>query len=204
MTDPTNTRDLVDRARANDREAFAELVSRVRAPLQGRICRVVGPKLREKMDLEDVLQEVLLRGFESIRSFEGQDEGSFRSWLEGIARNVVRNLARLKGLKREIAIPHDVPGSAPSPSRHQRREERFERLSKSVEALSPDYRSVIRLARIEGLKIQDIAERMNRSPSAVKNLLLRAMKELRMSFGDTESLSLPQRRLEEKDAPRAD
>jgi hypothetical protein len=36
---------------------------------------------------------------------------------------------------------------------------------------------------------------MNRSESAVKNLLLRAMKELRDSFGGTDSFSLPDRRL---------
>ena len=38
---------------------------------------------------------------------------------------------------------------------------------------------------------------MNRSESAVKNLLLRALKELQESFGDTESLQLPRRSLGE-------
>jgi RNA polymerase sigma factor (sigma-70 family) len=72
-----------------------------------------------------------------------------------------------------------------------RREERWERLEKSLAALSPDHREVIRLARIEGLEVREIAARMGRTPSAVKNLLLRALKELKRSFGDTESLRLP-------------
>ena len=49
-----------------------------------------------------------------------------------------------------------------------RRDERWERLRSSLEALSPDHREVIELARLEGLKINDIAERMGRSPGAVK------------------------------------
>ena len=35
-----------------------------------------------------------------------------------------------------------------------------------------------------------IAERMGRSENAVRNLLFRAMKELKKSFGDTESFHL--------------
>jgi RNA polymerase sigma factor (sigma-70 family) len=76
-----------------------------------------------------------------------------------------------------------------------RREERFERLEKSLQSLSPDHREVILLARIEGLQIAAIAERLGRSKSAVKSLLLRALKELKRSFGDTESFHLPDRSL---------
>ena len=98
----------------------------------------------------------------------------------------------------------ELPADDESPGRNLRRQERFDRLSKSVESLSPDYRIVIRLARIEGLKIGEIADRMNRSPSAVRNLLLRAMRELKKSFGETESLSLPDRRLGDEGATSDD
>jgi RNA polymerase sigma-70 factor (ECF subfamily) len=198
MIDPADAEALVSRARSGDRAAFDELAARVRDRLLARIGGEVGPKLREKVGLDDVLQEVLLRGFESIQRLEGRDEATFLSWLEGIARNVVRNLARQKGVKKELALTQDQPGSDISPSRQLRRQERFDRLSKAVEGLSPDYRTVIRLARIDGLKIREIAARMNRSPSAVKNLLLRAMGELRKTFGDTESLNLPDRRMGEE------
>ena len=196
MAEPAESNALVERARNGDRGAFDRLAAQARSRLLRQIDRMVGPRLREKVEPEDVLQEVLLRGLESIPRFEGNDAEAFQRWLEGIARNLVRNLARRKGWRKEFEIPHDLPACGSSPSRHQRREERFERLSKAVESLRPDYRTVIRLARIEGLKIREIAERMNRSESAVKNLLLRAMKELRDSFGETDSFRLPDRRLE--------
>ena len=195
MAEPMETQALVQRARRGDRAAFDELASGARSRLLGQIHGMVGRRLRERLDPEDVLQEVFLRGFESIERFEGNDADAFQRWLEGIARNVVRNLVRRKGWKSEFELARDLPAQGSSPSRHQRREERFERLSKSVEALSPDYRTVIRLVRIDGLKIREVAEKMNRSESAVKNLLLRAMKELRESFGRTDSFSLPERRL---------
>jgi RNA polymerase sigma-70 factor (ECF subfamily) len=195
MVEPADTQALVQRARRGDRVAFEELVAQVRSRLLGRIRSLVGPRLRQKVDPEDVLQEALLRGLESIARFAGTDSDAFLFWLEGIARNLVRNLTRRKGWKQEFAISRDVPAGGSSPSGRQRRDERFERLSQSVESLSPDYRTVIRLARIEGLKLKEVARRMNRSESAVKNLLLRAMKELRDSFGGTDSFSLPDRRL---------
>ncbi len=200
MAERKNVQDLVERARDGDRAAFDDLVEPDRSRLLARIRPQLGPRLREKVDGEDVLQEVLLRAFESIKRFDGGDDGSFGRWLDGIARNVIRNLARRSGWKRELRMTAEPLADDESPSRRRRRQERFERLSKSVESLSSDYRTVIRLARIEGLKISEIADRMNRSPSAVRNLLLRALRELKRSFGETESLSLPDRRLDDEGA----
>ncbi len=76
-----------------------------------------------------------------------------------------------------------------------RRDERFDRLQEALKTLSVDHRTVIELARIKGLRIQEIADRMRRSPGAVKLLLFRALEQLRNRFGDTASLNLPDREL---------
>ncbi len=86
-----------------------------------------------------------------------------------------------------------------SPSKNVRRNERFDRLENALNNLSDDHRKVIVLARIERLGINDVARRMNRSANAVKKLLARALLELRQSFGDTESLHLPDRFLETRE-----
>jgi RNA polymerase sigma factor (sigma-70 family) len=72
-------------------------------------------------------------------------------------------------------------------------------LQRALESLSPDHREVILLARVEGLSMKEIAERLHRSPNAVVQLLWRALKKLRDAFGETESLHLPPRRLSEKE-----
>ncbi len=89
-----------------------------------------------------------------------------------------------------LQIDRDITGAAPSPSKTLRRAERFERLRKSMETLAEDYQTVLKLSRIEGCSLKEIAARMDGSESAVKNLLLRATRQLKRSFGDTESLNL--------------
>ncbi len=89
-----------------------------------------------------------------------------------------------------LKIDRDIKGEGTSPSKGIRRQERLERLEQAMETLSPDYRTVLKLARMDGLPIKEIAKQMGRSESAVHNLLLRATKQLRQSFGDTESLNL--------------
>lgn len=189
--------DLVGRARSGERDAFEQLVSPLREGLLECIRGKIGPALREKLDPEDVLQEAQLRALRSIERFRWQGEGSVRAWLEGIATNLILQSAKSTGRRRERPILGEPAASGVSPSRSERREERFERLKASVEELPSDYRTVVRLARIEGLKVREIAERMGRTESAVKNLLFKAMKKLRESFGDTESLGLPDRELGE-------
>jgi RNA polymerase sigma-70 factor (ECF subfamily) len=94
-----------------------------------------------------------------------------------------------------------VAGSDPSQSKNLRRRERFERLKGSLAALSPDHRQVILLARVERLSIEDVARRMDRSPEATRQLLWRAMKQLKASFGETDSLHLPPLNLESRSGP---
>lgn len=188
---------LLERARDGDRAAFDALVSPLRQDLLRRIRLKIGSSMREKLDPEDVLQEVQLRALQSISRFQWQGEGSLEAWLEGIAANLILHTVKTHRRRREFQIDREPCAPDATPSRVQRRDERFERLKKSVDALPPDYRAAVRLSRIDGLSIHEISERMGRSPSAVKNLLFKAMKMLRESFGDTESLSLPNRHLRE-------
>ncbi len=191
MTKESQVQALVTRAQTGDRGAFDQLAVSVTDVVLAIIRRRVGPELREKLDAEDVLQETFLRAFRSIGEFRWEGERSFERWLSGIATNFILHSARKYGLRKHLRIVRDPPASDVSPSRHQRREERLSRLNRSVDELSPEYREVVRLSRMEGLKIEEIAKRMGRSSSSVRNLLFRAMKQLRESFGDTESLNLP-------------
>lgn len=191
MTEHKSIPKLISKAREGDRAAFEELLAPLAEPLRAAIAARMSPALQQKLGVEDVLQETLLRAYTSIKYFQWQGEGSLRYWLEGIAANFILHSARTQGRKRELQLKRDPKADVISPSRHQRRRERYSRLRRSVEDLSPDYRTVILLSRIEGLKIREIAERMGRSESAIKNLLFKAMRQLRESFGDTESMGLP-------------
>lgn len=196
MADGERIQELFERAKGGDRDAFEELVLRSQGKLEPFIERRLRPDLRRRLDVAALANDTFARAFESFGRFAGRDEDSWFAWLSGIAKMVV--LKEIERLKRSRAVGkgREITIDAPSPSRALRREERFERLKTALEGLSGDHREVIRLCRIEGLPIREVARTMNRTAAAVKMLLCRALKELKGKFGDTESLGLPQRTFE--------
>lgn len=193
-----HTQSLIERAQAGDRDAFGRLIEEHRERLEEVVRIRLGPHLRGRLEVEDVLQEAFLKAFQSVDRFHPQGHDSFFNWLRGIAENLLLHHARQHQRTKQFGLPGDVADSGTSPSRGMRQEERFERLQSALESLSRDHREVILLARVEGLAMKEIAERLQRSPNAVVQLLWRALKNLREAFGETESLHLPARRLAEK------
>jgi RNA polymerase sigma-70 factor, ECF subfamily len=183
--------ELLRKAQSGDRDAFQLLV----VLYQARVERLIASRLRahhvKRVEVDDVHQETLLRSYRALKSFEWQGEESFLRWLGGIVENVVLEIARRGARNPVFQIEHDVPEERASPSRAMRRVERSARLQGALKRLSAEHREVIVLARIDGLAFEEIARRMDRSPQAVKQLLWRALKKLKETFGDTESLNLP-------------
>lgn len=188
-----STQTLISKARRGDRSAFDELAERLRGRLLGFIRTRLGHRLRRQFEPEDILQGTFLKAFGSLERFECRGKGSLFGWLATIAEYEIRGLGRSQKLD-ALPLDEDPSGSAPSPSRIVRREERFDRLESALDSLGADHRTVIRLARIEGLQIAEVARRMDRSPGAVRHLLLRALQKMRQEFGgETHSFGLPGR-----------
>ena len=189
---------LVRKAQAGDREAFERLVEGYRGRIASLLHARLGEVLRSRLDVDDLLQEVLLRAFSSLIRFQWSGDDSFFRWLTGIVRNVVHEAARRE--KRELILPLEGRLEAPNltGSHALAREDRFERLKAAIGRLKPEHRDVILLARIQRLPIREVAERLGRTPDAAVQLLRRALKSLKGEFGDTESLGLPDRSLLEE------
>src|SRR5579883_293779 len=73
---------LVQRAQANDRAAFNEIVLRYKGKVYNYIHRMVPSAL----DAEDLTQETFVRAYTSIHSF--QSRASLNTWLFRIATNL--------------------------------------------------------------------------------------------------------------------
>jgi len=196
MSPQDDIQKMIERAQAGDRGAFEGLVEKYRERLLERIRLRLGKGLQGRVEAEDVLQETLLRAFLSVGRFRWQGDASFPRWLGGIAENLLLDLADQQSRKGFLRLEREVRMSGTSPSVALRRKERFSRLEDALNKLSPEHRQVILLARIEGVPVKEIALRMNRTPNAVAQLLWRALRRLRETFGDTESLHLPDGTLE--------
>jgi RNA polymerase sigma-70 factor (ECF subfamily) len=197
MPDREATQSTIQRAREGDRGSFDSLVADSRASLEAHVDRRIGRYLRGRVEPEDVLQETYARAWRSIAGFRGKDSSTLLGWLKGIAEHVILDLISRHKRKDIIYVEEtpDSPDREPTPSKGLRREERFSRLQKALDGLSPEQREVITLVRIEGLKIKEAASKMHRTPNAATKLLIRALKKLKDAFGDTESLHLPPRGL---------
>jgi len=200
MNDNTQEQRLVERAQNGDHQALEELYLGARDRLLATIRKRIGSATRQVVDPEDVLQASFVRALHSVQRFEWQGEGSFHRWLVSIATHVTLDTVRHQGRRTMLRIDRDIKDDGASPSKGIRRQERLERLEQAMETLSPDYRIVLKLSRMDGLSIKEIAEQMDRSQSAIKNLLLRATRQLRLSFGDTVSLNLGERHFDDKGA----
>src|SRR5215471_9617550 len=97
--------ELLQRARAGDRDAFAALVGPHRAELQVHCYRMLG----SLQDAEDVLQESLLAAWVGLAGFEGRS--SIRTWLYRIATNRCLNALRTSSRRPVTAAP--LPGRPP-------------------------------------------------------------------------------------------
>jgi RNA polymerase sigma-70 factor (ECF subfamily) len=196
MTEEHRIPKLVERSTRGDRSAFEELMLLSRERLESFIRSRIRSQFRKRIDIPALASDTLGRAFQALERFTGGDEDAWFAWLAGIAKKVV--LKEIQYLNRDpgFQIDREIESDHPSPSHALRREERYDRLRAALQKLSPDHREVIRLCRIDGLKIREAASRLGRSPSAVKMLLSRALLELKEKFGDTESLHLPHRRLQ--------
>ena len=103
------TSELVERARAGDRDAFAQLVEPYQSELQVHCYRMLG----SLQDAEDLLQESLLAAWLGLEGFEGRS--SVRTWLYRVATN--RCLNHLRSSKRRPVAATPLPVAPPEPSR---------------------------------------------------------------------------------------
>jgi RNA polymerase sigma factor (sigma-70 family) len=190
---------LFAKAQGGDRAAFDALVAKYQTRLATLARLRLGSELRGHVEVEDVLQDALLRALRSLPEASFESEQTFFGWLACIVEHVIVDLARSRAARPETRLDGDFADSAVSPSRGLRREERFARLERALDDLGQDDREVIILARIQGLPLKEIALRMGRSHAAVAQLLTRALRKLRSSFGNTGSLHLPDRHLERKE-----
>jgi len=77
MESATSSHGLVERVQQGDHEAFSRLFEKYRPRLAVLIHYQLGNQARRDADVDDVLQETMLRAYRDIRQFEYQTPGSF-------------------------------------------------------------------------------------------------------------------------------
>jgi len=194
----TTTFDLVAQAHGGDEQALNRLFDRY----YGRVLRVVrvriGPKLRQRVEVEDVLQRTFLKAFQTFDRFEMRDEGSLLHWLAKLGENQIREMVDYYGAKKRDGGPqaslHGDPDQGRPrpdvadttrflPDRVAAAAEEHARLERALDLLPEPLRELIVLREFEGLAWQEIANLTGHpSPDAARLKHKRAMVELTLAM----------------------
>lgn len=185
ITTPVDTdAPLVERAKAGDAAAFTRLVEKY----ESRIFRLTKHITQNQEDAEDALQEVFLKAYTRLDTFEGN--AKFYTWLVRIAVNESLMKLRKRRSDREVSLDEPVESNEDefireiavwdgTPEQKYSQVELRKILDDAVDSLAPIYRTVFLLRDVEELSTEETAEALNLSIAAVKSRLLRARLQMR-------------------------
>jgi RNA polymerase sigma-70 factor (ECF subfamily) len=185
--------ELVDRLRAGDEDAFAELVRRYHRLM----LRVARGYVRTDAVAEEVVQESWLAVLRGIERFEGRS--SFKTWL----LRIVANRAMTSGVRESRSVPvepsvsadHFVPegepgagawASPPEPWPEDRllAQETRAVIEKAIAELPPAQAAVVTMRDIEGLSSEEVQEALDITPGNQRVLLHRGRQKVRAALQD--------------------
>jgi RNA polymerase sigma-70 factor (ECF subfamily) len=175
-------RELVQRAQAEDKEAFEELVRRH----QHRVFAVAGGILRRREDVEDIAQQVFVKAYFSLKRFD--QRAAFSTWLYKITVNECWDLLRKKKVRplvyesdlsedqaRQYTVSGETGRAVPDISEKLADRQRVERL---LDGLEDRDRLMLVLKEVEGFAVEEIAEVLHLNANTVKVRLFRARRRL--------------------------
>lgn len=180
-------KELIQRYRKGDVEAFNILIKRYEKPLFNFIYRLIG----NRASAEDIFQEVFLRVIKGIARYRHQKK--FASWLYRIANNLIIDTLRkqkrekviswetkIKESKGEsLSLKDTIPDKKYLPDSHLEREELRNKLEEAIESLPLEQCQVFILREHSQLPFKEIASLLNCSLNTALGRMHYALKNLR-------------------------
>lgn len=199
--------ELMVRARSGEAEALGELCTLYRNYLRMIVRTGMGPRLRERVEMSDVVQEALVEVVRQFPQFTGENEAALVGWLRRLVAQKLADLGRYHSRAKRggdsAPLPLDAPWldgaggdnagdggrlldvlalSQTSPSEIASRRELTVLLADALSNLPEAEAEVLWLYHNDGLSFDAIADRLGLGRKAVRGLWARGLKGLRKSF----------------------
>lgn len=169
-----NTTVLVSAARDGDRLALERLFERYLPRVRQIVAVRMGKRLRAIAEVEDLVQDAMVKVLQGLGSYEPRSEGSFRSWLARCVQNAIVDRAREQeaakrgaGKLRRFAdlgstrLSDSVfAGKDPTASAILRGKEFEERLEEALLGLEEHQREIIVLRYLCEMPYEEVASAM--------------------------------------------
>ena len=178
-------KELAKSATLKDEAAFAEIVRRY----SPRVFRVAGRFFDRHSLIEEAAQEIFLKAFVQIGSFEAR--GSLEGWMTRIAVTTCINLTRSAKRRTELTISDLTEDEnnwleeniyRASASNYRLEEDKYiaaDLLRRVLSVLPPEDALVLQMIDGDGESIKEVAQNFNWSESKVKIKAFRARKRFR-------------------------
>lgn len=171
---------LLAKARSGDQGAIMQIYERYFTPLY----QFVRLRTDDSALAEDIAGEVFLK-LVSALSGKTAPRDSLRGWLFSVARH---ELARHYGRNKRYAVTtledwEPIPSDDPDLEAYYMRQISVERARKALRMLAPDQQEVLILRFGQALNLEETADVMGKSVSAIKSLQSRAVNTLRGILG---------------------
>ncbi|MFN0242171.1 MAG: RNA polymerase sigma factor [Planctomycetota bacterium] len=188
----TETIELVRRFQRGDEAVLNPLFQRLYPRVLSYVRIRMGSALKQRVGVENVVQETMLATFLALKQFEGRENAEFVRYLATITeRKIIAAAKRTTIDKRDVRLERSMqqvqsmvstwggsaqlPASDTAPLDRMLRAEEREILDECIASLKPDYRDVILQRDIAGASLDDAARVLGReTPQAVSMLHARA------------------------------
>lgn len=190
--------ELIERSKAGDGIAFRELFREHRADVARLVQRMSGRS--KTADLEDLVQEVFLQVYRSIKDFRGQSR--FSTWLYRVTVNVV--LMQRRSARSRPVFQDSPDGELLStddrelPDDQVARGRRVSAFYRLLDRLSDKKRAVFVLHELEGLSPSEVAKVVSAPVLTVRTRLFYARRELLAMLREEPALEFVARELREQ------
>jgi RNA polymerase sigma-70 factor, ECF subfamily len=168
---------LLVEAAQRDPRRFAELYELHFHRVYGYVIR----RVESREEAEDITSDVFHQALAKIKTFEWRGV-PFSAWLIRIAANAAADRRERSARQSSQPLPDDFEGGHPQAESI----ENHAALAQLVESLPAEQRRVIHLRFVEQKSIREVAEELDRSQGAVKQLQFRALKKLRAQMGSAD------------------
>lgn len=171
-------KELVAEALAGDESAYAALVDKYQNALYHHVRKII----RDKREVDDLVQETFIKAFSALESYSTQY--AFSTWLYKIATNHAIDYLRKKKLRtqsidkpiktKEGEMEVELPDTTYRPDRHIVEDQRKTLIQEAIDALPPKYYRVIVLRHQQEKTYDEIARELDLPLGTVKAHIFRA------------------------------
>jgi RNA polymerase sigma-70 factor (ECF subfamily) len=165
---------LIRRAQQRDPVALTQLYE----ANFDRIFRYIALKIGDRMEAEDLTQQVFLNAVQSIGSYKWKGM-PFSAWLYRIAHNQIVDYFRKKAKRPTVTLDDTDPPGGDDPQKTAEVQLTMEELARATQKLTESQREVISLRFGGQLSIAEVAKTMGKTEGAIKALQHSAVAALR-------------------------